>query len=184
MENKEIKNNIIKILSEIDRPGMKDLINYLENESDYFTAPASTRFHLCIEGGLIIHSWSVYKLFLELKEKFNLIISNESIVICSFLHDLCKIGCYIKNNSSNGYSWNPNAEKGHSMLSIKRIEKFIKLTEQEREIIQFHMGMYGTEEFGIYKEYSLATLVNAYNKNKLAKLFYFCDDMSTNFLED
>lgn len=176
-----MKDEVIKRLKSIDREGMDKLIIYME-EIGFFTAPASTRFHGAYEGGLLVHCKKVYNIFNALTKKFNLKISDESKLICAFCHDLCKAGAYIKNNF--GYRWNNEHPKGHALLSLKRIKNFIQLTEEEEQIIKFHMGMYGTFEFKERSgEYSMVELVDTYNKNKLAKLFYFCDDMSSQFLE-
>ena len=55
------KEEFIEIFKEkITRPGADALLNYLENKSDFFTAPASARYHLACEGGLCEHSLNVY----------------------------------------------------------------------------------------------------------------------------
>jgi len=173
----EIKDKLLSI----NREGMKELVEHMEQRG-FFESPGSTRFHGAYEGGLLDHCISVEKLFRDMIQKFNLEVEEETIIICSYLHDLCKVGAYIKNE--NSISWNRNHPSGHAKLSIERIEKFIKLTEQEKSIILYHMGMYGTTEFGGPRgEYSIQEIVGCYNNNKLAKLFYFCDDMSAQFCE-
>ena len=52
MTNKE---TFISLCQSITRPGMPELLAWLEN-SDFFTAPASTRYHGAYEGGLVEHS--------------------------------------------------------------------------------------------------------------------------------
>jgi 23S rRNA maturation-related 3'-5' exoribonuclease YhaM len=180
------KQEVILKLKSIDREGMAEFIDKIEKVG-YFEGPGSTRFHGAFEGGLFYHCNKLYELFTDMLKKFDIDFPDESALICAFLHDLCKVGAYIKNGEK--YSWNKKMPSGHSILSVKRIEKHIKLTDQERMIIQYHMGMYGTNEFASNKpylegEYSLQELVNAYQKEKLCKLFYFCDDMSTNFVEE
>jgi hypothetical protein len=87
-----------KVLNSIKRAGMVDLIKWLENETDFFTAPASTMFHGNYEGGLIEHSLNVHMLacdkwkYYKLQERYPL----ESIQICAILHDVCKIWMYDK----------------------------------------------------------------------------------------
>jgi hypothetical protein len=174
------KEDIKRILLSINREGMQSLVNELETLG-YFDSPASTKYHLSCPGGLIKHSRSVAILFKKLEKN----ISKESITLVSLLPDVCKAGAYIKNNDST-YRWNMKQPKGHSKLSLDIIEKHIKLTDLERTLIKYHMGMYGTYEFaGPEKgEYTLQELTINYNTNKLAKLFYFCDDMSSQFLEE
>ncbi len=95
-------------------------------------------------------------------------------------HDVCKIGLYVF--TEEGIRYNSKHPKGHCKLSLERIEKFIRLKPLERKMIEYHMGMYGT--YGISKcpEYTLDELRIAFN-NRIVKLFYFCDEMSSQFLE-
>lgn len=188
LETKSKKQVVLDLLKNIKRPGklgMDILIDLLE-QSDFFKSPASIRYHGAYEGGLVNHSLSVYSLFSKLNRKFKLGLSEDSVIICSILHDICKVGAYIK--SGSGYIWNKKHSQYHAIDSLKLIKEYINLTDEEIEIIIYHMGMYGTYEFSnISKskgEYSLQELTNIYNINKAAKLFHFCDDISTQFLED
>ena len=84
----------------ITRDGADSLLNYLENKSDFFTAPASARYHGAYPGGLCEHSINVYHCLVDylarerVQELYGLEYSDESIAIVSLLHDACKIGCY------------------------------------------------------------------------------------------
>lgn len=176
-----MKNEIKELLMSTKREGMEKLIEALE-KYNFFEMPASTKFHGNYEGGLIEHSMSVYKLFKQLIDKFKLELKEDSIIICSILHDVCKANQYIKNG--NNWVWNSQNSKGHAILSLQRIKQYIKLTDEEEIIIKFHMGVYGTKAFNDNGEYTLMEMVNNYNINKIAKLFYFCDDMSSQFLEE
>jgi len=171
-----------ELLLSTKRENIDKLINAMDSVH-FFETAASTKFHGCYAGGLMDHSMSLYTLFKDLVEKFNIKdITQESMIICAVCHDLCKGGAYIETDGK--FKWNSNHPKGHSTLSINRIKKFIELTEQEETIIRYHMGMYGTRDFSAFSgEYSLKELADAWNNNKLSKLFYFCDDMSTQFLE-
>jgi len=161
-----------ELLLSVDRIGMKDLVASLETEG-YFKAQAAKKYHCNYEGGLVDHSLSVYVLFNELLDKFGLELSKDSRIIVSLLHDYCKV--------------DENKKLGHAIESIRRIEIYVCLTYIEREIIRFHMGMYGTEEFvnmsGWGKsEYSLRDLTMAFNSG-LPLLFYFCDHLTTKYIE-
>jgi len=170
------------LLKTIKRKGMSKLIKYME-EGGFFKAPASTKWHGVYRGGLLIHSYNVYKEFLNHCNKYNINFSIESIIICAFGHDLCKMGMYVELDEGK-YGYTGLKRKYHSILSIERLKKYIELTPEEETIIRFHMGIYGTTEFDSkYGEYNLKELTDAYNKNKLAKLFYFCDDIASMFLE-
>jgi hypothetical protein len=73
----------------------KPVLNYLENESDFFWAPASSRFHSCFPGGLCVHSLNVYDYLVDINEKNNLRLEKESMAICGLLHDLGKVNFYV-----------------------------------------------------------------------------------------
>lgn len=180
-EHEQIKRDTLDLLLHVKRKGIKQLIDYLET-SDYFICPASTKHHSAYPGGLAKHSLWVFSLMDEnlqaLEETDN--IPRETIIICSLLHDVgAKVGAYIK--TKDGYKYNPSHPKGHAKLSIDLIEKYIKLTDLEKQIIKYHMGYYGTVEFSKQRgEYTLQELSNAQN-NKYVKLFHWCDDMETQF---
>ncbi len=85
-----VKNEIIHLLKRVDREGIDRLLEFLE-KTDFFTAPASTRFHNNFEGGLAEHSLNVYK---ELKGLTNDEWPEETIIIIGLLHDICKVNNY------------------------------------------------------------------------------------------
>ena len=89
----------ISLLRKVNRPGanVEALISKLLS-SDFFKAPASTKFHLCVEGGLCAHSLNVYDNLVMLVEQKGLQheILEESIIICALLHDLSKMNLYEK----------------------------------------------------------------------------------------
>lgn len=155
MENTLIKQKeeFVKILREkIKRDGIEDLINYLE-KSDFFTAPASAKYHCDREGGLCEHSLNVYnrlhKIIVDEYGNFDTI-SEESIAICGLLHDLCKIDFYkieTRNVKENGewvqkpyYSVEEKLPYGHGEKSVYIINGFIRLTREEALAINWHMG--------------------------------------------
>jgi hypothetical protein len=77
---------------------MDDLIKWLQNETDYFTAPASTKYHGNYEGGLAAHSLNVYDSLMVVYDQFadkGDIADPESLIIVALLHDLCKINYYV-----------------------------------------------------------------------------------------
>ena len=84
--------------AQITRPGADALLEYLEHKSDFFTAPSSTRFHGCYEGGLCEHSLNVYHCLVDylqrerVQELYGLEYGEESVAIVALLHDLCKVG--------------------------------------------------------------------------------------------
>lgn len=138
----------------IHRDGSQELLNFLKN-SDFFSAPASTRFHSNIAGGLCSHSLNVYYRFLknvknEYGDTYTDYISDESIAICALLHDICKVNYYtieMRNVKENGtwvqkpyYSVTDTLPYGHGEKSVYIISGFMKLTREEAMLINWHMG--------------------------------------------
>ena len=100
MSNKEEFIETFK--ANITREGADKLLDYLENRSDFFTAPASARYHGAYEGGLCEHSLNVYHCLVDylqrerVQELYGLEYSDESVAVVALLHDVCKVGCYKK----------------------------------------------------------------------------------------
>ena len=84
----------------VHREGADALLDYLENKSDFFTSPASARYHGAYVGGLCEHSVNVYHCLREylarerVQELYGVEAPDESVAVSALLHDLCKIGCY------------------------------------------------------------------------------------------
>ena len=94
--NRAQKEEFISLLRKTEREGIENLIDYLENKSDFFTAPAASKFHNNFEGGLCEHSLNVYRNFKSLLELKNIELDEKSVIITALLHDLCKCNYYIK----------------------------------------------------------------------------------------
>ena len=127
-----MKEKFLEILKTVKREGIEELINFLE-KSDFFIAPASTRFHGNHEGGLAEHSLKVYEI---LKHKVQncimpIEISEESIIIIGLLHDICK---------TNFYTIDDTIPYGHGEKSVMMITEYMKLTPEEKYSIRWHMG--------------------------------------------
>lgn len=151
--------------SSIKREGAKQFIDYLTSSScDFFSAPASTRFHLSREGGLLRHSLNVYHCLKDylarekVKNEFGLSYTDESIAIAALLHDICKTNIYKQGwrnvKDDNGvwqkvptYETNDTLPYGHGEKSVYIISGYMKLTREEAFAIRYHMGFsYGGEE--------------------------------------
>lgn len=164
MNTAELKERFINIYNEnIKRPGSDKLLEYLQSDrSDFFTAPASTRFHGAYEGGLCEHSMNVYDClcsYLErerVKNEYGLDYSEETIAIVALLHDICKVNLYktSKRNKKdeNGkwievpyYEYNDTLPYGHGEKSVYIVSGFMKLTREEAMAIRWHMGFSGEE---------------------------------------
>lgn len=134
---------------QVNRPGSDKLLDWLDT-TDFFRAPASSRFHCACEGGLVQHSLNVYHVLVDhfYTEGENL----ESYTICALLHDLCKANFYkvstrnVKNDATGQWEKVPFYQVedafpyGHGEKSVFLIERFMKLRTAEAVAIRWHMG--------------------------------------------
>lgn len=178
MDNKE---RFISICKTINRPGIDDLMKWLES-SDFYTCPASTRYHEAYPGGLLEHSLNVYDAFQRLRKAYSEFeISDESAAIVTLFHDLCKVNCYAseKRNRKNEYGqWETYdaytfKEKfcfgGHGSKSVFLVQHFMKLLPEEAVAINSHMGGYDGNK----------DVINAYEQCFLAWLLHVADESAT-----
>jgi len=144
------------------------LIDYLTRR-EFFTKPCSRKHHLACKHGLLIHSVLVCQFGLELIQKYKLPISENSFIIASLLHDVCKC--------EDDY-------KEHGHRSVQIISRFIYLTELEKEMITWHMGVYSEYYDNLQPGDFLKWSSDWKNTDKNAAIFlYMCDHFSTMFLE-
>lgn len=160
-----IKDDFINIYNQyIKRDGADKFLDYLlSKSSDFFTAPASTRFHGSYKGGLVEHSVNVYNCLKDylsrerVKELYNISYDDETIAIVSLLHDVCKINSYkpgTRNVKDERGTWqsvpvfeyDDKLPYGHGEKSVYIISGFMKLTREEAFAIRYHMGFSGTED--------------------------------------
>ena len=159
----------MRFLQRISNAKAIDLLNYLK-QSDFFTAPASARFHSAYEGGLCDHSINVYKrmlkmIQLEYGQDWQSHYSAETVAICGLLHDVCKVDYYstdYRNVKENGewikkeyYTINEVLPFGHSEKSVYIINGFMRLTRAEALAINWHMGGFDDRVKG--GSYSMST---------------------------
>lgn len=146
------KAQIIELLQKVKRPGIDQLINYLETESDFFEAPASTKYHSNFYGGLTYHSLEVYYLLEDKNLRFGLELPEESRIICGLLHDVCKANFYAEETKSvlkgkkeverNKKDENGNWFKAKEMVNDWQEEKVYVVKDQfpmghgEKSVIQ------------------------------------------------
>jgi HD domain len=172
-----MKEEFINLLKDIDRPGMDKLLEFLE-KSDFFTAPASTRFHGAREQGLVEHSLKVYEILKEKIKHSSILIDipEESVRIIALLHDICKTNFYkidyrnVKNSlgvweKAPYYTIEDTIPYGHGEKSVMMITEFMKLTNEEKYAIRWHMGFTEPKEIyntigAAYEKYPIALLTN------------------------
>ena len=172
----------------IKREGAKELLDWLK-KTDFFVAPASTKFHSAVAGGLCYHSLLTYKRFRqnlvnEYGDGLPKIASEETIAIISLLHDVCKTDCYkldYKNVKVNNewikqpyYAYNDSLPYGHGEKSVYMISGFMKLTREEALAINWHMGGFDSRVIGGF--YGLS---NVFSQYPLAVLFHVADIQAT-----
>jgi hypothetical protein len=170
-------------LKYIDRPGADDLFSWLET-TDFFDAPASTRFHGDHRGGLCEHSVYVWEELVRLLKVYPEIrVTAESAAIVTLLHDLCKIGLYkteMRNKKENGV-WHSVPTYvhdedfcfgGHGSKSVYLIQKYMYLTDAEAVAINCHMG-FSDRNVGDY------SIGSAYEQYPLAWLLHVADESAT-----
>ena len=158
------KERFIEIYNQnITREGADKLLDFLLNGSDFFTAPASTRYHGAHEGGLVEHSLNVYdclKDMLErprMKELYGIEYPEESIAIAGLLHDICKVNFYktsyrnVKDETGRWqsvpyYTIEDTLPYGHGEKSAYIVSAYMRLTRDEAFAIRYHMGFSGNED--------------------------------------
>ena len=188
----QLKNEFKSIVNaKISRDGIEDLMQWLEG-TDFFTAPASTRFHGSYEGGLVEHSLAVYKRMVQFADYFNQEMygdmwehewSEETLAIIALFHDFCKIGTYKtelrwRKDAQQRWEQYPTYKKeedfnfgGHGSKSLYLIQNFLSLEPQEAVAINCHMGQFDST---IYSNPS-----PAFEQFPLAWLLHIADEAAT-----
>lgn len=190
-----MKEEFIEIFKNyIKRDGSKELLDYLlSSKSDFFEAPASTRFHLSKPGGLLEHSLNVYQCLKDylsrprVKELYHLEVSDETIAIVALLHDLCKVNVYRKSFRNKkdesgkwvqvpSYDYRDDLPYGHGEKSVYIISGFMKLTREEAFAIRYHMGFTESQ--------NVRNVGEAFQRFPLAFALSTADMEATYFLEE
>ena len=184
------KEEFLSLLKSVQREGMDTLAEFLETKTDFFSAPASTKFHGNFEGGLVEHCLKVYKNYISLLELKGVEYDKESAIICALLHDVCKANNYVKesrnrkvDNKWESYEvWNnvkaPQIPLPHSARSIKIIKSFIPLKFREELTIYYHMGPYGDDN------YEYRNLISQVNTKYPETLLFYTADLITSYLDE
>ena len=207
MENKaELIARFEAEMARVKRPGVDKLMDYIR-KSDFYTAPASTKFHLSCESGLLQHSLNVLDALRGLLDEnqvnedgtemwFYIVaghpviqISDESLIIIALLHDICKTYFYststrnVKNEKTGKwekvpfYTVNDLMTLGHGPKSAMLVKNYIKLTSEEMYAIWWHMGF--TDQ-----NTDTLSLTAAIQKYPIIWALHTADMMASSFMED
>lgn len=172
----------------IKRDGSQRLLEWIRS-TDFYTAPASTRFHGAFPCGLVQHSLNV---FYRLKQEYELEHGPdltpeqiETVAIVALLHDLCKANYYdveMRNRKNEQGQWekyptyivNDKLPYGHGEKSVYIVSGFMRLTREEAMAIRWHMG--GFDDSAKGGSYSVG---NAFEMFPLAVLTHVADLLAT-----
>ena len=201
MDRQRLIDNFEGLMAPIQRPGIDRLMEYVR-KSDFYKAPASTKYHLCCEGGLLLHSINVLAALQTVMRPTSVndgtweysvagktvaYTNWESMVIMSLLHDICKTNFYsistrnVKNEETGKwekqpfYAVNDKMPLGHGAKSAMIIKEYIKLTTEEMYAIWWHMGFTDTED--------KTTLSQAIKSYPMIWALHTADMMASYFME-
>lgn len=191
------KDRFISLLTSTNRPGVQNLIDFL-NRTDFFEAPRSTRFHNNFKGGLCAHSLNVYDNLKKLNNLYKFNFSDDSLRLVGLLHDLSKVNFYeystrnVKKYNKNG-AYSDNMGKfdwettgfykvkdaqlqdfvfyNHEINSYVLINKWVTLTEPEMIAVMNHHAVFDTGGARL-------DIGEIYNRYPLAAFLHIADTMA------
>lgn len=176
---------------DICRDGIEELLGWVE-ESDFFYAPASTRFHGNYKYGLLEHSLNVYKALNKLvKQHEEVEVSDETHAISALFHDICKANLYVVGSRNvkdeQTGQWHKEAiykhddqfPVGHGEKSVIILLRHMALTDDEIYAIRFHMGGFDSAVKG-----GDGSISKAYELCPLAVLLHLADMTASYLMED
>ena len=125
MNRQENEKRFEELLNQVDREARAELLEYIREKSDFYTAPASTRFHLSTEGGLLQHSLNVYDCLQKKAQEGTIwhdilaAAGKDALIICPLLHDLCKTHFY-KIDYKNQKTYDPEKVNAAEYWQVKK----------------------------------------------------------------
>ena len=182
----QIKEEILALLYSTHRPGIEIVIDHLhrkdgDNKNDiFFRAPASTTNHDNCFGGLAKHSLDVY---LEAKAMYEDLVKSgeklsfgtDSIILCSLLHDVCKMDEYVMDNGRSVHTKHYNGGNPHGMKSEHLLRRWhLNLNDGERKAIIWHMGDYAKDAMAEFHTTYKAVAASS----KLVELIHNADSLA------
>lgn len=164
-------------------PGADKLLDWIQS-TDFFMAPASTRFHGSFPGGLCIHSLAVYDNLVRIDRCYGFNLPAASMALCALTHDLCKCNFYhestrnVKNDETGRWEKVPYYQVqdqypygGHGSKSVFLVQSHVRISSDEAAAINSHMGF--------ADQTSMTDISNVYNVNKLAWALHVADEAAT-----
>ena len=182
--HKKLADDFVELLRTTNRDGIEELIRYLQEETDFFTAPASAKYHGAFESGLLMHSINVCaELNLDPNSK---VYPSETIIIVALLHDICKANFYaveMRNRKNDQGRWeqypfyvvDDKLPYGHGEKSVYIVSGFMRLSREEAMAIRWHMGS--------WREGEARDAGNAFGRFPLAVLLHIAD-MEATYLDE
>ena len=170
-------------INAIHRVGAEELLKWMHT-TDFFAAPASTKYHGAEEGGLCQHSLNVYAQLQRVASVFAPgKYSDETLAIVSLFHDLCKCNTYkteMRNTKDASGQWikvpyytfaEDFSYGNHGGKSVFLIMQHMKITSEEAAAVQSHMGFSNVS--------NMAEVGSVYEKNTLAWMLHVADEAAT-----
>lgn len=207
-----IQENIARFeaeLAKVNRPGVDKLLAYIR-KSDFYKAPASTKYHLSCEGGLLQHSLNVLDALREMmtKEndgrnedgtprikyhysvagKFVTTIPEESLIIIALLHDICKTYFYTtsmrnaKNEQTGKWEKVPYFTVKDRM-PLGHGDKSVMIIKQYIDLTTPEMYAIW-HHMGFTENADFQTLTNAIDQFPIIWAMHTADMMASRFMED
>lgn len=189
LENRE---KFMELMRKTERAGVEDMLKWLDT-TDFYSAPASTRYHGSYPGGLVQHTLNVAYELKQLADFYEVEIPKDSILICALGHDFCKINTYRETivnvppqrtksgkwEQQQGYKKDEYLKLGHGAKSLSTLQDFITLKDYEKEAIYWHMGAF---DLGQYN--NINDLSKTFEENPLAFLLHIADMCVTYIIEN
>jgi hypothetical protein len=169
----------------ITRDGADELFAWLKT-TNFFSAPASTKFHSAFNGGLAQHSIAVHECLLRLLAQNKIGASDETLALVALYHDICKADIYVettrnvKNPDTGIWEQVPYYEVkdgfpfGHGEKSVILLREYVDLSRDEMLAVNTHMG--GFDERARSNSYLIS---NTFEACPLAVLLHEADLQAT-----
>jgi putative nucleotidyltransferase with HDIG domain len=172
------KNVLIELIKQyLYKRNYESFTNWLLDGTDFLTAPASTLFHNNFKGGLLEHSFKVYKLLKEKNKRYKMNLKDDSVFLTGMFHDISKTNTYKWNEEYKIYEKINHPILKHGELSVQILQnKLGRLRENEIAMIRYHMG-------GFDEQYPYTEINNAIQKYPEIVLICCADWEASRILE-